>query len=438
MHPKIHRLITTAAVVAAFGALGTSAHAQSSDAIVNKLVQKGLLTQQEADDLRKESKEDFSKAYHSESGMAAWVNKINFHGDFRGRANFLSSDSDNAVDRFRLRYRLRANVELALKDNFDVCFGLGRGDAGGNPLSNNTTLENNGSKKPIWVDLAYAKWTPINSVDWTASATFGKMRNPLSVSAMVIDPDYTPEGAALQTAYKFDDVHTLKLNGGAFVLDELSASSHDPYLLSAQAIWEAKWNKHFETTLGVAAFDILSPESLTTANVPNYNGGNTRDASGALVHSYNPIVVSGSVTYKLDSFPGYHGAFPIKVAGEYLNNPATSSQNVGWWAGATFGSAGKKGNWDLSYRYQRLEADAWYEELVDDDNVAYFQSAGAGDKSGLVAGTNIKGHLVKLNYSINDALTFGLIGYFNELIVPTPAGSKSGGMFLAADVLWKF
>lgn len=438
MNAKLHRLITIGAVLASFGATGRFANAQSSDAIVNKLVQKGLLTQQEADDLRKETKEDFSKAFRAESQTAPWVEKMNFHGDFRGRLNYLSSDNADSNDRFRVRYRLRASVALELKDNFELGFGLGSGDAGGNPLSNNTTLENNASKKPLWVDIAFAKWTPIKDGDWTASATIGKMRNPLIVSAMEIDPDYTPEGAALQAAYKFDDKNTLKLNGGAFVLDELAASSHDPYMLAAQAFLETKWNQHFESAVGISAYNILNPESLTTANVPNYNGGNTRDAGGALVNNYNPLVASASVTYKMDSFPMYHGAFPIKVAGQYLNNPAVENQNQGWWGGVTFGSAGKKGNWDLSYRYQRVEADAWYEELLDDDNVAYFQSAGAGDKSGLVGGTNIKGHLVKLNYSPADSLTLALTGYFNDLIDPSPAGSKSGGMFLAADLLWKF
>lgn len=438
MKLKIHRLITTGAVLAAMGATGQQARAQSSDAIINKLVQKGLLTEQEATDIRKEANEDFTRAYRARSGTSAWVEKMNFHGDFRGRLDYLGSDNEAFTDRYRLRYRLRASVEMELKDNFDIGFGLGSSDAGGNALSNNSTLENNGTKKPVWIDLAYAKWTPIHGGDWTASATIGKMRNPFQVSGMEFDPDYTPEGAALQAVYKFNDHHTLRLNSGAFVLDEIAASSHDPFLLGSQAIWDAKWNKHFETSLGASVYDIVSKDGLTTGNIANNNTGNTRNAAGSPAASFNPIVVSGSVTYKLDSMPIYHGAFPIKLAGEYLNNPATDNDNIGWWGGITFGSAGKKGNWDFSYRYQQLESDAWFEEFVDDDNVGYFQTAGASDKSGLSGGTNIKGHLVKLNYSITDSLTFTLTGYFNDLIDPRPAGSKSGATHLMADLLWKF
>ncbi|HEU5125666.1 MAG TPA: putative porin [Verrucomicrobiae bacterium] len=438
MKLRIHRLITTGAVFAALTAVGPQARAQSSDAIINKLVQKGLLTETEAADIRKEAKEDFSKAYRAETGASPWIEKMNFHGDFRGRLDHLSSDNEAFTDRYRLRYRLRGSVTMDLTDDFELGFGLGSSDAGGNALSNNSTLENNGTKKPLWVDLAYAKWTPLHGGDWTASATIGKMRNPFQVSGMEFDADYTPEGAALQAAYKFNNHHALRLTGGAFVLDEIAASSHDPFLLGAQAIWDAKWNKHFESSLGISAYDIVSKDGLATANVANNNTGNTRNADGTPAASFNPIILSGSATYKLDSVPAFHGAFPIKLAGEYLNNPAADDENQGWWAGVTFGSAAKKGNWELSYRYQRLEADAWYEEFVDDDNVGYFQTAGASDKSGLAGGTNIKGHLVKLNYAITDSLTFGLTGFFNELIDPRPAGSKSGATHLMADLLWKF
>jgi hypothetical protein len=185
-------------------------------------------------------------------------------------------------------------------------------------------------------------------------------------------------------------------------------------------------------------YGIGGEGGLTTGNIPNNNGGNTRDANGNLVNHYNSVVLSGSVAYKLDHFPFYPGAFPIRLAGEYMNNPAANDNNTGWWSGIMLGKSGTKSAWDISYRYQRLEADAWFEELVGDDNVAYFQRAGASDKSGLVGGTNIKGHLVKLNYSILDSLTFTVSAYFNNLINPSPSGSKNGGTHVMADLMWKF
>jgi hypothetical protein len=65
----------------------------------------------------------------------------------------------------------------------------------------------------------------------------------------------------------------------------------------------------------------------------------------------------------------------------------------------TFGKSGKKNTWDLSYRYEYLQADAWYDQIVDDDNAAYYQNAPTGGgAAGVYGGTNLKGHLVKFNY----------------------------------------
>ena len=138
----------------------------------------------------------------------------------------------------------------------------------------------------------------------------------------------------------------------------------------------------------------------------------------------------------MDNFPLYPGAFPIKLAGEYLKNPATPHQNEGWWGGVTLGKAGKRGQWDFSYRYQKLEADAWWDQLVDDDNIATFAtSAKVGTAAG---GTNIKGDLVKLNYSIFDSLTFTFTAYDNSLLIDTFPKAKTGALHVMADLMWKF
>lgn len=429
---------TTFLAVAASLAGVANLQAQSSDALLNKLVQKGILTEAEAKDLRQESDKESAKTTSSNLGLPDWVNSLKLSGDFRGRLDYMGSDNSLVTDRYRFRYRVRAGLTAKLVDDFEINLTLGSSDDKGNALSNNATLENNGTKKPIYIDKVYAKWTPLHDGEWTVSSTIGKMALPFQATPMEFDPDYTPEGAAFQVGYKISDQHNLQFNSAAFVLDELSASSHDPYLLGGQALWNAKWPPKLESSLGIAIFGIGNNSGLSTANVPNNNAGNTRDAAGNLVYHYNPYVLSGNLTYKFDSFPLYKGAFPVSLGGDYMNNPAADNNNQAYWAGMTFGKAGKRGNWDLSYRYQRLEADAWYEELVDDDNAGFYQTAQTGGKSGLTGGTNIKGHLVKLNYSITDALTFTVTGYFNDLINESPDHSKSGGTHIMADLMWKF
>ncbi|MGH7990600.1 MAG: putative porin, partial [Limisphaerales bacterium] len=223
-------------------------------------------------------------------------------------------------------------------------------------------------------------------------------------------------------------------NGAGFVLDELSGSSRDPFLYGGQVVLNSKWTPQIATSLDVSAFDIVNQESLLTTY--DSNKGNTPPGGTTYAANFNPIVVGGSVTYTLDSFPLYNGKFPIKLAGEFMDNPATDSNNEGWWGGVTFGKSGKKGDWDISYRYQYLEADAWWDQIVNDDNIAFFPtSPTAGSAAG---GTNIKGHLVAFNYSIFDSLTFSFTCYVNDLIDNPVPGAETGAVHAMADLMWKF
>ena len=449
---------------AALAALAPQAHAQSSDALIDKLVDKGILTTDEAKDLREQSDNDFKTALQAKTGMPDWVTSYKIYGDFRARYDQVSSTDNNThfTERDRYRFRLRAGLIISMTDNLEVGFSITSGDPAtansfnnaGQPLSNNSTLQDNGTKKNIYIDTAYGKWTALNSDGWLLSATFGKMYNPLQFTPMVFDNDWTPEGVALQSGYTFNDQHTVLVNGAAFVEDQGvggtdTGSVQAPALFAGQAIWNANWTQKFGTSFGLGGYLLSNSQNLTTTAVPYINQGNSRTTKGVLINGYAPIIADASATYKLDSFPLYPGAFPIKVGGEYINNVdaiSGNNNNQGVWAGVTFGKSGTKHTWDLSYRYEYLEADAIYDQLVDDDNGAYYQHAPNGGASGWYGGTNIKGHLIKANYSFTDALTLSFTCYLNELISPslnTPAGANHGepsnsAVHLMADLMWKF
>jgi hypothetical protein len=428
---------------AALMALTPNTHAQSSvDSLLNKLEQKGVLTVDEAKALKAENQQDFKsdmdKAFNSKFAMPDWVTGYKLSGDFRGRFDDMNSHNAAIVDRERLRYRLRVGLQVNMKDDLEVGFRVASGDSSqgspSSPLSNNQTLAGNSSKKLLYIDTAYGKWTPIHNDDWKLAATIGKMVQPFDASYMLFDPDYTPEGGALQASYKFNDNQSLRFNTAAFVLDELKTSARDPFMYGGQLLLDSKWTPKIGTTVGVSAYDIVNRETLSTAYDTNL--GNTLVGGTVFARNFNPIVASGSVTYTLDSFPLYPGAFPIKLAGEYLNNPAAPNNNQGCWGGVTFGKSGKKGTWDISYRYQYLEADAWWDQVVDDDNAAAFPTSATA--AGLAGGTNIKGHLVKFNYSIFDSLTFSFTCYLNDLIHNPYPAAKTDTLHAMADIMWKF
>jgi hypothetical protein len=438
------------ALALASAACATTGQTQTSDALLNKLIDKGILTTKEVEELKKEAKGDFDKAYHAQTGLPDWVTSLKFSADFRARYEGHFGENDAFVQRDRFRYRIRPGVVATLKDDFEIGLRLSSGDPvsgfgnnAGNPLSGSSTLQDNGTRKFVYIDLAYAKWNPIHTAEWSGGLTFGKMENPFAVSQVMFDPDYNPEGLAAQLAYRFDEHHTLKANVGGFVLDELSTDSNDPSLLGGQLLLDSQWTKQWSSSVGVSIFSIQNKETLINANVPNVNRGNTRDATTAPTYHFNPIVGDASLTYTLDHFPGYAGAFPIRLLGEYLNNPAAPNANEAFMGGLVFGKAGKKGTWEASYQYRYIGADSWYEELPDDDFGAFYEmqqpNAGfTGAGAGFGGGTNLRGHVARLSYSPLNSLTLGIIWYQGELLHPNPKGSESTSSHVLIDAILKF
>ena len=457
MRIKKQKWTTSLLALAAVAGYVINGQAQSVDTLLDKLVDKGILTVKEANELREESDKDFSKAYSAKSGMSDWVSALKFNGDIRGRYESFYFDNPNGVDRQRFRYRLRFGAVATLSDNFEAGMRLtsseaANGGSGGDPISGNSTMQDNGSKKLIYLDLAYAKWTPVRTEDWMGSFTIGKMENPFVFSDLVFDSDYTPEGAALQWGYNLSEAHGLKFNGGAFALDELGAQSEDPYMYGGQVRLESTWSKRWSSSAGVAWMAIENEQALAgtvggAAPVPDQNRGNTRGPSAntsvgalvnALVYDFHPVIADASVTYTLDEFWHYNAPFPIKLGGDFVNNPNAGPDNQGWSAGVLFGKAGKKGLWEVGYRYKYLESDAWYEELVDSDFGGFYQIAPVGGAAGYGAGTNVKGHVLKVAYSPYNPLTLTVTAFFSELINPNPAATESKTTRIQMDATLKF
>jgi hypothetical protein len=445
----------TAAGILATIASGVATQAQSSDALLDKLVDKGILTVKEANDLKEESDKNFTTAFQVKSGMPDWVNSFKLNGDFRGRYEGFYSDS--VSDRNRFRYRLRFGAVATLKDDFEVGFRLTsseaarNGGSGGDPISGNTTMTSNGSKKLVYIDLAYGKWSPIHNNGWEGSFSVGKIQNPFQTSDMVFDGDYTPEGFSQQFGYNFNEQHALRMNLGEFAVNEVSGSSQDSYLFGAQLRFDSKWNKRWETTFGVGGFALtdenqLNASSGSTFSVPDQNGGNSRSATatgaagGYLLSNYNPVVADAYATYYVKEVPYYPGDFPIRFGGEYMNNPGADEMNEGYNLGVQFGKSGKKGTWDVSYRYKELQGDAWYDQLVDSDFGAVYNAASARSTGlstpGYIAGTNVRGHVIRANYSPYDSLTLGLTCFITEAI--DEATDSMQTTRLQVDAMWKF
>src|SRR4029450_66925 len=99
----LYCLATTAVLLAQ--STTSRLQAQSADALLDKLVDKGILSVKEANELREEADAGVRKSYQVKSGMPDWVTALKINGDFRGRYEMFESPNDAFVDRNRFRYR---------------------------------------------------------------------------------------------------------------------------------------------------------------------------------------------------------------------------------------------------------------------------------------------------------------------------------------------
>jgi hypothetical protein len=434
MHIKpIYSLVLAAAGLIAAPGLVSTAQAQSADALIDKLVDKGILSVDEAQALRDEADKDFTRTFASKTGMPEWVTALKMNGDFRARYEGIYQHANTGAgafteDRHRLRYRARLGFTATMTDQFEVGLRLASGDgAAGNsdPLSTNTTLDNNGSKKAVNIDLAYAKWTPR---PWVALEA-GKMNNAFWMTEMVFDGDYTPEGAQEKFIYVINDSHTLAFTSGQFVIDENfsgtgAAPNNDTFLFVNQVDWTAKWSPHASSRLAAGLMNFMNQRNNTVAS-GNATGVNT--ALNGTVPNITPFVARGEFTYTLESFPFFPGAFPITPMAEYANNIThDGAGNDAFNVGVAFGSAKVKKGWQVSYNYKDIGAFAVWAGLNDSD----FGVRGSG-------GTDVRGHVIKASYKPYDPIVVNFTYIITERIT-LPGTAKEGQDRLQFDLVWAF
>src|SRR6187200_448591 len=122
-HP-IQKALVVGMIIA--GGFANTLPGQTADALIRKLVEKGILTQAEATNLLAESTNDVNRALEPKTTMPPWVNSINFGGDFRARYDGTFQDDSNTgpdsatEDRHRFRYRVRYGLTANLADHFET------------------------------------------------------------------------------------------------------------------------------------------------------------------------------------------------------------------------------------------------------------------------------------------------------------------------------
>ena len=312
----------------------------------------------------------------------AWADRISVKGDLRLR--YEGIDEEGEEDRARGRYRARLAVTGEVTDDVKVVMELASG--ADNPISRNVTFDGGFDIDDIGFDLAYVEWSASENL----TVFGGKMKNPLfraGGAPLVYDSDLNPEGIAFAYS-KGAFFGTL----ASFSVEERSSSS-DSLLTAVQLGGKIKVGDNAKLTAGVGYFGYSS----TVGNEPFYNGssrGNSVDIDGNYLYEYKDTEVFAQLDTRL-------GEWPFRVYAQWVQNNEVSEEDTGYAFGAKIGSAKAKGQWEASWTYQDIEADAVIAAFNDSD-------FGGG-------GTDASGHIIKAKYAFGPSISLGGTLFLNDI-----------------------
>ncbi len=414
----------------------------STTDIVNALVSKGVLTEEEGALLTKGRTDEAAgqaKALKKAGKVTVSdaIDNAKVYGDIRARYERRDGDvvSNNNInsDSNRARYKITLGVEttsgqwysdlaLALSsngrsDNVSMGDGLGIGTLGTSDQGA-FTKEKNG----IYLKRAMFGYKP---TEWLAVEA-GRMKNPLyMVNAMVFDHDIVMEGAQEKLKYKFGDTNVFAnlgqwvyTGGGIQANDTQGTTGHQNLVLAFQvgaqnafidnkasikaAIGDYNYTTRGKVTSGYYKPVIDATDVVTTADQQIVNNLNILDIPAEI----NYMAMDGIGT---------------RLYGEYANNTDSDRYNIycannpthcggnddkAWLVGFSVGSAKDLKSWEG----KKMAKGDWFANLWYQDTGAFALDPNAVDTDIFDGRLNMKGTTLKAQYNATDNVLLNFTG----------------------------
>jgi hypothetical protein len=425
----------------AFAGFGSQAETTQTEALMQVLIKKGIITQEEAVEIRSEvltmteqatpvpatvSKSSPEANYIP---MPSKLKGLKLYGDARFRYQYENarSQSGNNNDRSRWRYRARFGTDYQFKESgYSVGVRLETGE------SNDSTNVNYGgffdkSGDQLGIGLLYLRY---KGEDWDLQ--LGKHKMPFMLSKAFWDSDLNPEGVS--ESYKNGNwTYTF----GQYVIDEEKESKQTPsgpkvdddFLFAAQSKWT--------NGEGLSIAPIILG---TTGGVSTASESAAFKGENAIKDFDHMLIAALPVEYKFKSggrSQSIFGTYGINLNGDdaindpnspfYAGVPGMSSENQFFNIGYKNGSAKKKGEWAWGVEYRYIEAASITPNLSDSD---------FGKNH-----TNQHGLVVSIKRAMTDFFTIGLTVIRTEQIddtISSPVANSGDVDIVQFDASVKF
>lgn len=397
------------AVLAALLCAGT-AFAQDSGALIDLLVKKGVLSDQEAEDIRADLVKEFAATPAGKLNISTPLTELRVAGDVRiryeGRSGELPNGDDLERDRFR--YRMRTGLTGKLLNNWG--FGV-RFETSGSSRSSNVTMGDDAgpyakTNDGVFVGQVYAIWAP--TAEWTFTA--GRMANPLVTTSMVWDGDINPEGLAQQFRTRRGN-NELFVTLGQFLYSTSGTQNPFPAITTANmagtedlflTAWQAGYKRYIK---GATTFFQISPTLYAyvnndrLANPAAFNSSMSA-TNAAAVNNLTVLEIPFELNWvaangvPVRAFADVAVNFDADQRAAKFGRPDLTGEDKACHVGLQYGKATLPGEWDTRAIYQSVGAFALDANLVDSD---LFDSR-----------TNMQGLILGGNYALGSATQLSL------------------------------
>jgi hypothetical protein len=303
------------AVIVTFLVPKMSMFAQDAGALLDLLVKKRLISDQEAEDVRAELTKETAATSGGKWKLSTPITEIEIYGDIRLRYQYNGGQTDdnsplaraaNGVagkddwqERERERYRLRLGLRGTLAD--DWFFGI-RFETNASSRSTNVTFGDEASGGPfaknsdtVNVGQAYLGYKGFKDITLTG----GRMPNPLVSTLMVWDPDINPEGLAEQWKHTYN----FEFGGGSSAASESYGKEGGKGVIAPPASEPFKLKLDLFANFAQFVYDDSNPENpLGLRAVNSSSAGGPTHQTGQLIPNTDAFLLAWQVGAKL-TFP---------------------------------------------------------------------------------------------------------------------------------------
>ncbi len=361
-----------------------------NDILIEKMVQKGLLSPIEAEIIKDQTKEYVAK--HMVEGrlmtLPEWVQHIKLKGEFKLRSQY-EKGKDNPSGRQRGKIGAKIGLIAKFDHQWEVGVGIATttekaGSQTSDPRSTTVDFTDSFDRAGVRLDYAYAE---NKTAPWfkIIGGKYERGDYLWTPTDLYWDNDLNPTGGSIHIEKNIGSIFKVFANAGAWLIDERESQPTDPAGSYAQPGVNLETD-HIDATLTGNYYQFYHMKGRRLDNTACSNSGLTLAADGSCSDNMDFNFREHGASLEVGYRHMINEEFKrIAFFGDYIRNDwAPKHLSKGWAYGGKIGDMNIRERWDwqLGYQFSRLGLDAVPDILPNSDR--YYGRTGVKGHKGFM------------------------------------------------------